>query len=147
MSEARKAVAARIKYLGRSPSKIVELPIPFVSRSEKIGEVLCNPIGTFPIEHAEKLLEISGEDGLFKLVEYIYDESKAEKELETVEKPKTDQLMRADWRKLLDGEWNSRSAAEYNSRKNAAPFTSYKDESTGKWKLKPKNSAVTVSVG
>jgi len=42
--------------------------VPFIAKSDKAGEVVCDPVGTFPEEDAERLLEISGEDGLFKRV-------------------------------------------------------------------------------
>lgn len=58
----------KIKYLGKTP-KIVELPIPFISRSQKRGEVICDPIGEFEEEDAAQLLAIEGAEGLFQLVE------------------------------------------------------------------------------
>jgi hypothetical protein len=74
-------VAIRIKYRGKlmgqmgyiyDHPKTVELPIPFVSRSEKTGEVVCAPIGEFPWQDGRKLLDMSGKDGPFELVEEIY---------------------------------------------------------------------------
>jgi hypothetical protein len=50
----------RLKYLGRTP-KIIELPIPFVAKSEKTGQVMCNPVGEFTDEDAEKLIGICSE--------------------------------------------------------------------------------------
>lgn len=70
----RKPIAARIEYLGRTPRKF-ELPIPFISKCEKTGEVECDPVGTFPIEDADRLLAIDGAKDLFRLVEYVYDDS------------------------------------------------------------------------
>jgi len=58
----------KIKWLGKG-EKLVELPIPFESKSAKVGEVLCNPIGEFDEEYGEKLLEVAGEDGLFVRVD------------------------------------------------------------------------------
>jgi len=55
----------RIRYLGHRLPKFVDLPIPFVSNSEKVGQVKCDPVGEFPIDDGERLLEISGEQGLF----------------------------------------------------------------------------------
>lgn len=57
----------KIKFLGKTPKR-VELPIPFVQKCEKTGEVICDPIGEFSYEDGIRLLEISGKDGLFKLV-------------------------------------------------------------------------------
>ena len=62
----------RIEWLGKGQKK-VELPIPYIQKCEKTGEVICNPIGEFPVEDGERLLEIAGTDGMFKLVEKIYD--------------------------------------------------------------------------
>ena len=62
----------KIKYLGQG-AKTVELPVPFVSKCEKTGQVICNPVGEFPFEDGQRLLEISGEDGLFRLVEILSD--------------------------------------------------------------------------
>lgn len=44
--------------------KIVELPIPFISRSMKVGEVVCDPVGEFPEDDGLRLLKMSG-DGPF----------------------------------------------------------------------------------
>ena len=49
--------------------RIVELPVPYLSKAEKIGEVLCDPVGEFPYEQGMKLLEICGENGPFELAE------------------------------------------------------------------------------
>ena len=46
----------KLEWLGQSRPKVVELPIPFLSRSEKTGEVRCDPIGEFPDEAAQQLL-------------------------------------------------------------------------------------------
>lgn len=59
------------KWIYQTP-KLVELPIPFISRSEKVGEVLCDPLGVFPYADGAKLLELSGKDGPFLLEEKIY---------------------------------------------------------------------------
>ena len=61
------AETMKIRWLGKGEKK-VELPIPYVSKSEKTGEVLCNPIGEFPIEDGKRLLEIPGIEGSFELV-------------------------------------------------------------------------------
>lgn len=53
--------------------KTVELPIPFIARSEKIGEVLCDPCGTFSYEDGMKL--IGNGDGPFILEKEIYSEA------------------------------------------------------------------------
>jgi len=54
------------KWVYTNP-KIVELPIPFISRSEKSGEVICAPVGTFDYDSGMKLLELSGSNGPFVL--------------------------------------------------------------------------------
>ena len=46
----------KLKWLGQRLPKVVELPVPLLSRSEKTGEVICNPIGEFPDEAALILL-------------------------------------------------------------------------------------------
>ena len=56
----------RLKYIGPSRKdgktrKIVELPIPFVSKCEKTGEVICDPVGEFEATDAKKLLAIAPE--------------------------------------------------------------------------------------
>jgi len=58
----------KIKWLGKG-TKVVELPIPFESKSAKIGEVICDPVGEFTVEWGEKLLEVVGEGGMFELVD------------------------------------------------------------------------------
>ena len=50
----------RLEYLGRTP-RTFSLPIPFVALSAKTGEVTCDPIGVFPAEDAERLLEMAPE--------------------------------------------------------------------------------------
>ena len=76
----------RIRYTGKGPKK-VELPVPFISKSEKTGEVLCDPIGIFDAENGLRLLEISGEDGPFQLVEKIYADSPPEIKKESIAQP------------------------------------------------------------
>lgn len=58
----------RIEYIGKGPKRIC-LPIPFVSMSEKTGEVICNPVGEFPYEDGMRLLALSGANGIFRRVE------------------------------------------------------------------------------
>ena len=57
----------RIRYLGTKLPKIVELPIPYVSKSERTGQVICDPIGEFPAEDGERLLAMAGADAMFVL--------------------------------------------------------------------------------
>ena len=59
----------KIKYLGERLPKRVMLPIPFESKCLQTGEVICDPIGEFPEEDGMRLLQISGKNGLFQLVE------------------------------------------------------------------------------
>lgn len=59
----------KIKYLGKMLPKIVELPIPFMFKSEKTGEVICDPIGEFNDEDGQALLDINGPDGMFVRVD------------------------------------------------------------------------------
>lgn len=66
-------IALRIKWLGKG-RKIVEMPIPYVSKSEKTGEVLCDPVGQFDVENGERLLAVPGIETVFELVEKIYPE-------------------------------------------------------------------------
>lgn len=68
-----KVQALKIEWTGKRLPKIVPLPIPFTNRSEQTGEVVCNPTGIFPLEEGERLLAMSGENGLFKLVDRIYE--------------------------------------------------------------------------
>ena len=92
MSE-RLPTELKIRYRGKLHSgqwiyqapKNVELPIPFVSRSDKIGEVLCNPCGVFSYADGTKLLELSGENGPFVLEEKIYGEVPAEEPRREIE--------------------------------------------------------------
>lgn len=69
------------KWIYQAP-KTVELPIPYISRSEKVGEVLCNPCGVFPYADGIKLLELSGKDGPFVIEEEIYGDQPEEPEPE-----------------------------------------------------------------
>ena len=66
----RKVKSLRIKWNGRTP-RTFSLPIPFISYSEKVGEVLCDPIGDFPPEDGQRLLDMEG--SLAELVETIYE--------------------------------------------------------------------------
>jgi hypothetical protein len=63
----------KIRYLGRTP-KTVDLPIPFLSRSDRAGQVICDPVGIFPKEDGERLLEICGPGGLFILEPFTQEE-------------------------------------------------------------------------
>lgn len=56
----------KIEYKGNTP-KIVDLPIPFMFKSERTGQVICDPIGDFSEADGQALLNISGPDGLFVL--------------------------------------------------------------------------------
>ena len=58
----------KLKWTGVG-SKVVELPIPFLSKADKTGEVVCDPIGEFPLEDGERLLGL-GE--AFELISYVY---------------------------------------------------------------------------
>lgn len=69
----------RIRYTGMRSKKVVELPIPFTAKSEKIGEVICDPIGEFTPEDAEKLLSVAGASGTFEVVDEE-EEGKAKEE-------------------------------------------------------------------
>src|SRR3990167_1555502 len=66
----RKVKSLRIKWNGRTP-RTFSLPIPFISYSEKVGKVLCDPIGDFPPEDGQRLLDMEG--SLAELVETIYE--------------------------------------------------------------------------
>lgn len=72
-----KPVAIQITYTGARLPKHVQLPVPFDSRCLQRGEVICNPIGTFPIEDGEALLALSGPDGLFQFHAYQYPDGRA----------------------------------------------------------------------
>src|SRR3990167_5099728 len=67
----RKVKSLRIKWNGRTP-RTFSLPIPFISHSEKTGEVLCDPIGNFPPEDGQRLLDLEGSQA--ELVETVYEE-------------------------------------------------------------------------
>ena len=49
-----------IKYLGSRLPKVVSLPLPFISKCEKTGEVVCNPVGEFTQEDGEFLIALKG---------------------------------------------------------------------------------------
>ncbi|MDZ4345292.1 MAG: hypothetical protein U1E51_22980 [Candidatus Binatia bacterium] len=67
---AQKIKALRIKWNGKNP-RTFSLPIPFISHSEKTGEVICNPTGEFPPEDGQRLLDIEGTRA--ELVETVYE--------------------------------------------------------------------------
>lgn len=77
MAEPTIKIRYRGKLIGNNwvydHAKVVDLPIPFISKSEKEGEVICAPIGEFPYEYGKKLLELSGADGPFELAEEVVD--------------------------------------------------------------------------
>ena len=66
----RKVKFLRIKWNGKTP-RTFSLPIPFISLSEKEGEVFCNPIGDFPPADGQRLLDLEG--SLAELVETVYE--------------------------------------------------------------------------
>ncbi len=75
-----------IKYNGRVP-RTFETPIPFKSKSEKTGEVTCNPTGVFKYADGKALLSI--DPTMFELVRELSptgapDEVKEEVKEETV---------------------------------------------------------------
>lgn len=57
-----KPATIKLKWKGKHP-KTFDLPIPFLSYSQqaelKVKKVICDPIGEFPFEDAERLLEIA----------------------------------------------------------------------------------------
>jgi len=69
-------IAMKLKYLGKSPRSF-PVPVPFVSMSEKTGEVLCDPIGEFTYKDAQYLLNLGTDQ--FELIEEI-DDGKPEAE-------------------------------------------------------------------
>lgn len=50
----------KIKYLGSRLPKVVHLPLPFISKCEQTGEVVCNPVGEFTQEDGEFLIALKG---------------------------------------------------------------------------------------
>lgn len=50
----------RIKYLGRTP-RVFQTPIPFIAKSDKSGEVTCDPVGEFDLQDGLNLIALSGE--------------------------------------------------------------------------------------
>lgn len=66
----RKIKALRIKWNGKTP-RTFSLPIPYLSHSDKTGEVVCDPIGEFPPEDGQRLLDLEGTRA--ELVETIYE--------------------------------------------------------------------------
>ena len=90
----RKIKALRIKWNGKTP-RTFSLPIPYLSHSDKTGEVVCNPIGDFPPEDGQRLLDLEGTRA--ELVETIYEGEPAIPEKvpyfrEQLEKPDTSQF-------------------------------------------------------
>ena len=60
----------KLKYLGKTP-RTFKLPIPFIAKSDERGEVVCNPVGEFPVEDGKALLGL-GSDA-FELIEEVED--------------------------------------------------------------------------
>lgn len=50
----------KIKFLGSRLPKVVSLPLPFISKCEKTGEVVCNPVGEFTQADGEFLVGLKG---------------------------------------------------------------------------------------
>ena len=65
-------IGMQIEYLGAKRPKVVELPIPLEQKCLKTGEVICDPIGIFPVEAGQTLLSLAGDDGLYRFVAYVY---------------------------------------------------------------------------
>jgi len=78
------AIALKIKYLGKTP-RTFQLPIPFVSKSARTGQVTCDPVGEFPVSDGNALLALPGADEMFKLVDHIYDEKENNEQEEEIE--------------------------------------------------------------
>lgn len=57
----------KVRWLGEG-SRVVETPVPLLSKSEKTGEVVCDPIGEFSDEDGTALIEIGG---MFEAVDKI----------------------------------------------------------------------------
>lgn len=57
----------KIRWLGAKRPKIVDLPIGLSSIGDKYGEVVCNPVGEFPVSEARKLLAMPGASALYAL--------------------------------------------------------------------------------
>ena len=55
----------KIRWLGKKRPKIVDLPIGLSAIGEKYGEVLCDPVGEFPIAEGRKLLALPGASTLY----------------------------------------------------------------------------------
>ena len=53
----------KLKYVGppKKGGKVVDLPIPFISKCEGRGQVICNPIGEFEWDDGVALLAIAPE--------------------------------------------------------------------------------------
>ena len=60
----------KLKYLGKVP-RTFKLPIPFISKSDERGEVICNPEGTFPVADGQALLNLGSD--MFELIEEVDD--------------------------------------------------------------------------
>jgi hypothetical protein len=112
-------IGIRIKYKGKlvgdqwmyDHPKTVELPIPFVSKSEKIGEVTCDPIGEFPWQEGRKLLDLmAGQNGPFEFVENVYPVKE-----NGVDHPENEVLNKDDGANVIDVPTVSMSALQNKS--------------------------------
>ena len=66
----------RLKWLGARKNRVLELPVPFLSKSEKEGELHFDPECEVPNEWAEKILELYP-DGFARVDAPLVDESVA----------------------------------------------------------------------
>lgn len=58
----------RLRWLGSRPVRVLDLPVPLLSLSEKIGEVRFDPEGDLPEEFLEPLMALPGAKELFEVV-------------------------------------------------------------------------------
>ena len=61
----------KLKYLGSKIPRTFKLPIPFLSKSDDRGQVVCDPIGEFPVEDGRFLLGLGTDQ--FELIEEVDD--------------------------------------------------------------------------
>lgn len=55
----------RLRYAGPKKRYVLELPVPFVSKCEKVGEIVFEPEADVPVEVAEALEKLLGADSPF----------------------------------------------------------------------------------
>lgn len=118
-----------IRYLGARLPKVVDLPVGLSALSERTGEVVCNPVGEFPADQAQRLLAIPGAAGLY-MIESEYQARERRSEVRGQSVGAVHESPGAEAKKQAQRE-RGRQLAAANKAKKAANAKKAKEEASG----------------